>query len=87
MTVQQDRDPEPCSTHNQTQMYNTIRGASAKGKVLSGHVYVQIDEQWNGFVYVCDGQGSVSGTAASKEQVSSSLYLHHPAPWLTACLY
>ena len=87
MTVQQNRDPEPCSAHNQTQIYNIIRGASLNGKVLNGHVYVQIDEQWNGFVYVCDGQGSVSGTAASKEQVRSSLYEHHPAPWLTACLH
>jgi len=72
--------------HDQTQKFYAIQDASLKGKVLSSHVYVQIDEQWNGFVYVCDGQGSVSGTAASKEQVRSSLYEHHPAPWLTACL-
>ncbi len=30
---------------------------------------VQIDSGWNGFVYVCDGAGKVSGTKAKREQV------------------
>lgn len=30
---------------------------------------VQIDSRWNGFVYVCDGAGKVSGIKAKREQV------------------
>lgn len=29
----------------------------------------QVDPEWNGFVYVCDGAGSVSGVKATREQV------------------
>ena len=29
----------------------------------------QVETGWNGFVYVCDGQGSISGTRAAREQV------------------
>ena len=34
---------------------------------------MQLDSSWNGFIYVCDGEGSVAGTAASKELVRLSL--------------
>ena len=34
-------------------------------------LHVQVAQGWNGFVYVCDGQGSISGTAAAREQVGS----------------
>lgn len=32
---------------------------------------LQIASGWNGFVYICDGQGSISGTAAAREQVGA----------------
>ena len=41
---------------------------------------VQVETGWNGFVYVCDGQGSISGTAAAREQVgllmTTDLYIY-----------
>ena len=44
-------------------------------------ILVQIEPGWNGFVYVCDGQGSISGTAAAREQVglfvTTDLYMIH----------
>ena len=34
---------------------------------------VQVVQGWNGFVYICDGQGSISGTGAAREQVGLSV--------------
>ena len=44
---------------------------------------MQLDSSWNGFIYVCDGEGSVAGTAASKEQVRLSLLSLSLLPMMT----
>ena len=36
----------------------------------------QVNPEWNGFVYVCDGSGTVSGVKAAREQVKSFKIVH-----------
>lgn len=36
----------------------------------------QVNPEWNGFVYVCDGSGTVSGVKAAREQVKRENFVH-----------
>ena len=62
-----------------------VRWLCATVPNATAYACAQVPAEYNGFVYVCDGAGKVSGTKASREQVgtmtasslSQALLVHH----------